>query len=181
MQQRSKTSFPQQMKVRTLIKSCVSLALIFPRRRNYGLRSICSASESFPQIKCYLEYFEETWLGSPDRLGKRSKPLFSITPSNQFQNARNGNQKTNTNVEGWQKAFQLSMGFAHPTITKFLHYLRKEQSFTEKRIARLLGREILPVNAKVERRRQRLQQLVNHYQNNNLLSVLKGFSFNFYF
>ena len=166
------------MKVRTLIKSCVSLALIPPEDVIMGFDQVCSASESFPQIKCYLEYFEETWLGSPGRLGKRSKPLFSITLWNQFENARS-NQKTNINVEGWHRASQLGMGFAHPTITKLLQYLRKEQSFTENRIARIRA-EILPVKAKVERHRQRLQQLLNPYQNNNL-SVLEGLSFNFDF
>ena len=166
------------MKVRTLIKSCVSLALIPPEDVNMGFDQVCSASERFPEIKCYLEYFEETWLGSPGRLG-RSKPLFSITLWNQFENVRNGIQKTNNNVEGWHRAFQLGMGFAHPTTTKFLQYLRKEQSFTGNRIARIRAGEILTVNAKVERHRQRLQQLLNHYENN--LSVLEGLSFNFDF
>ena len=94
-----KEVYGQQIKVRTLIKSCVTLALIPPEDVIMGFDQVCSASENFPQIKCYLEYFEETWLGSPGRLGKRSKPLFSITLWNQFENARNGNQKTNNNVE----------------------------------------------------------------------------------
>ena len=160
-------------------RQCKAIATTF--EEIMGFDQVCSASESFPQIKCCLEYFEETWLGSPGRLGKRSKPLFSITLRNQFENAQNGNQKTNNNVEGWHRAFQLGMGFAHPTITKFLQYLRKEQSFTENRIARRRTGETLPVNAKVERHRQRLQQLLNHYQNNNLLFVLEGLSFNFDF
>ena len=71
--------------------------------------------------------------------------------------------------------------FAHPTTTKFLQYLRKEQSFTENRIARIRAREILPFNVKVEQHRQRLQHLLNHHQNNNLLSLLEGLSFNFDF
>ena len=113
-----------------------------------GFDQVCSASESFPEVECYLEYFEETWLGSPGRVGNRSKPLFSITLWNQLENARNGNQETN-NVEGWHRAFQLGMGIAHPLITNFLQYLRKEQSFTENRIARIRAGEILLVNAKV--------------------------------
>ena len=111
------------MKVRTLIKSCVSLALIPPEDVIMGFDQVCSASESFPEIECYLEYFEETWLGSPDRLGKRKKLLFSITLWNQ--------------------------------------YLRKEQSLTENRISGIRAGEILPVNGKVERHRQRLQQLLS--------------------
>ena len=43
------------------------------------------------------------------------------------------------------------------------------------------AKKIMPVNAKVERHRQRLQQLLNLYQNNNLLSVLERLSFNFDF
>ena len=119
------------MKVRTLIKSCISLSLILPEDVIMGFDQVCSAWESFPESKCYLEYFEETWLGSPGRLGKRSRPLFSITLWNQFQNARNGNQKTNNIVERWHRAFQLGVEFTHPTITKILQYLRKEQSFIE--------------------------------------------------
>ena len=75
------------MKVRTLIKSCVSLALIPPEDLIMGFEQLCSASESFPEVKWYLKYVEETRLGSPGRVGKRSKPLFSITVWNQFENA----------------------------------------------------------------------------------------------
>ena len=92
-------------------RQCKAIATTF--EEIMGFDQVCSASESFPQIKCYLEYFEETWLGSPGRLGKRSKPLFSITLWNQFENAQNGNQKTNNNVEGWHRAFQLGMRFPH--------------------------------------------------------------------
>ena len=68
------------------------------------------------------------------------------------------------------------IGFAHQTTTKTLQYLWKEQSLIENRIARIRPREISPVNAKLERHHQRLQQLLNHYQNNILLSVLEGLS-----
>ena len=75
------------MKVRTLIKSCVSLALIPPEDSITGFDQVCSASESFPEVKCHLKYFEETWLGSPGRVGKRCKPLFSIILRNRFEDA----------------------------------------------------------------------------------------------
>ena len=104
-----KKIYSQEMQIRTLIKSCVSLALIPPADVFMGFNQVCLASESFPEIKTYLQYFEETWLGSPDRLGKRSKLLFPISLWNHFENAVNGNQKTN-NVEGWHTAFQLGMG-----------------------------------------------------------------------
>ena len=81
------------MKVRTSIKSCVSLALFPPEDVIMGFDQVCSVSESFPEVNFYLEYFEGTWLGSLGRLGKRSKPLFSITLWNRSENAPNGNLK----------------------------------------------------------------------------------------
>ena len=73
-----KEAYGQEVKVGTLIKSRVSLPLFPPEDVTVG-DQVCSASESFPEIKCYLENFVETWLGSPGRLGKRSKQLFLIT------------------------------------------------------------------------------------------------------
>ena len=76
------------MKVRTLNKILRVMGPNSSRRRNYGLRS-------------WIFGFEETWLGSPGRPDKKSKPLFSISLWNQFENTRNGNQRTNNNVEVW--------------------------------------------------------------------------------
>ena len=73
------------------------------------------------------------------------------------------------------------MGFAHPTIAKFLQYLRKEKSFTDKPNARKRAEEILPVNTKVERHRQRLRQLLNHNKDDKFFCVLEGLSIIFDF
>ena len=107
--------YGQEMKIRILIKSCVSLAAIPSEDVIMGFNQVCSASDSFSEFKSYLEYFKETWLGSPGRLGKVSQPLFSIILWNQFENAVNGNQKTNKNFKDWHRAFQLGMGFVHRT------------------------------------------------------------------
>ena len=64
------------MKVRTWINSCVSLALIPPEDVIMSFDQVCSASESFPQIKYYLEYFEETWLRSLVVLEKEVNQCF---------------------------------------------------------------------------------------------------------
>ena len=75
-------AIPSKRKTRELylraLTACL-LALIPPEDVIMGFDQVCSASESFSEIKSYLENFEETWLGSPGRVGKRSKPLFSVT------------------------------------------------------------------------------------------------------
>ena len=58
-----------KVKSTILIKSYLSLALILLEDVIMGLDQVCSASESFPEIKSYLEYFKEIWLGVTGGLG----------------------------------------------------------------------------------------------------------------
>ena len=93
-------------------------------------------------------------------------------------------RKPRIQISSQEKLFRIQQQQLRVSVqwqAKFLRYLRKEQSFTENRFARIRAGEILPVNAKVERHRQRLQQLLNYYQNINLLSVQERLSFNFDF
>ena len=46
-------------------------------------------------------------------------------------------------------------------------------------IAQIRAGEELPSNKKVERNQKRIAEILKHYQNNNLLNVLEGLSFNF--
>ena len=73
------------------------------------------------------------------------------------------------------RKFQVNVVFLHPTMMKFLQYLRKEQNFTENRIARVHIAKNLPVNAKMERYNRRFLQVFRYCQKNELLSVLEAF------
>ena len=57
------------MKSRILMKSYLFSALILLEDVIMGLDQVCSASESFPEIKSFLEYFKEIWLGITGGLG----------------------------------------------------------------------------------------------------------------
>ena len=65
------------------------------------------------RLEPFVHYFEDTWMGRVGRLGKKSKPLFEPALWNQFENARDGKQKTNNSVEGWHRAFEMGISCAH--------------------------------------------------------------------
>ena len=105
------TFYKENMKVQSKVKCCVVLALI-PQQDVYeGFNSISEDNE-FEELNANVEYFESTWLGSPCRLGKRTKATFDISICSQFEHARDGKQKTNNSVECWHRAFQGGMGLA---------------------------------------------------------------------
>ena len=127
----------------------------------------------------YVEYFEDAWIGKAGRFGRRSNPLFAVSIWNQYENALAGSQKTNNSVEGWNRAFQLGMGCAHPTFHKFLAFIIREQSSTENKIARLRCGEKIAKCVKYEKVQKRIQEVLRNYQNNRLLKELEGLAFNF--
>ena len=72
------------------------------------------------------------------------------------------------------------MGFSHPTLGKFLSFLRKEQNWTEVKIARIEAGEQPRKDAKYVKPNERLKTIWSHYQNNRILSLL-GLANNFEF
>ena len=163
------------------VKCLVALALIPKEDVILGFGKIAESLPPDTPITEFLEYFEKTWLGTSGRLGRRSKALFEKEIWNQYEQARIGSQKTNNSVEGWHRAFQHGMGFAHPTLGKFLTFLRREQGWTEVKIARIEGGEKPRKDAKYERTNDKLKNILEHYQNNRLMSLLEGIANNFDF
>ena len=165
--------------VRTTIKSFVSLALIPMMDMDIGFEKLLENLDE--RLEPFVHYFEDTWMGRVGRLGKKSKPLFEPALWNQFENARDGKQKTNNSVEGWHRAFQMGMGCAHPTICKFIQYLRNEQSLTENRITRIIAGEDVYKRPEYVHRQNRLAKILKDYQNSIILKELEGISYNFEF
>ena len=80
-----------------------------------------------------------------------------------------------------EDAFQHGMGFSHPTLGKFLSFLRKEQNWTEVKIARIQAGEQPHNDAKYVKSNERLRTILSNYQNNCILSLLEGLANNFEF
>ena len=91
-----------------------------------------------------MSYFEATWLGEKNLRGRRTGASFLPQIWCQFENAKNMRQKTNNAVEGRHRAIKGSLGYVHPTIFKFIDFLRREQSAAENKIIRLQAGKEFP-------------------------------------
>ena len=173
--------YKENDELRKTVKCLVALALIPPEDVLLGFEKIIETLPPDTALTPLLEYFESTWLGSSGRLGRRSKALFDKSIWNQFEKAASGCQKTNNSVEGWHRAFQHGMGFAHPTLGKFLSFLRREQNWTEVKMARIQGGEPPNRDAKYVKSNEHVMNILANYQNNRVLNLLQGLANNFDF
>ena len=86
----------------------------------------------FPEeAQSVLDYFEDTWIGRPNRPLIRRPPCFDHVLWNCFDAAKFCASKTNNACEGWHRSFSELIGASHPTIWKFLEILKGEQARNE--------------------------------------------------
>ena len=78
-------------------------------------------SDDIPaELKPLYDYFEDNYLGRPARHGQRRAPNFAIEARSMYQRAELGFPHTNNAVEAWHRAFQHTVGYAHPTVYKLI-------------------------------------------------------------
>ncbi|XP_022172326.1 uncharacterized protein LOC111035118, partial [Myzus persicae] len=85
------------------------------------------------------DYFEDTWIGRPNRRRTRRPPTFSLALWNQYDATLADLPKTNNSVEGWHRAFSSLLGASHPTIWRLIDTIKKEQGSTEIKINQLIA------------------------------------------
>lgn len=78
-----------------------------------------------------VDYFEDTWIGRPNRRKCRRLAKFSIEMWNCYDSVLQNLPRTNNSVEGWHHAFNTALGANHVTIWKFISFLKREQVLQE--------------------------------------------------
>jgi len=77
-----------------------------------------------------INYFEDTWIGRPNRNNRRRSPQFDFCMWNCYDSVLKHQPRTNNAVEGWHHAFTVLVA-NHVTIWKFINFLKQEQSLKE--------------------------------------------------
>ena len=79
-------------------------------------------------------YFEDNYIGK--RLPNNSRRItpFPIRIWNMYERVRQQLPRTNNVVEGWNNAFNPSVGYSHPSVSKLFKSLQREQSLQEAKL-----------------------------------------------
>ncbi|XP_057324038.1 uncharacterized protein LOC130666788 [Microplitis mediator] len=105
------------------------------------VNDITDAYEELVASDCYdlhseelnnlVEYFEKTWIGKKNCIGKRSEPLFAIKMWNCYSAVIEDFARTNNVCEGWHNGFNGRIQMCHAKIDKFIMGLKSEQTITD--------------------------------------------------
>lgn len=131
-----------------------------------------------------VNYFEDVWVGRPDRRNKRRQPLFKVDIWNCYSNVTMDLPKTNNKMEGWHNSFSSLLSCSHPVIWKFIDTIKMEQAKNEFIIEKYnAGEDGPPQKKKYKNQQACLKSVVAGYNGNdnsfdNML-YLKSLAYNF--
>ena len=134
----------------------------------------------FPQCAMEIaEYFEETYIGKrlPDQT--RRIPQFPIRFWNMHHRVINKSARTNNAVEGWHNAFQSSVSCSHPSFTKLIKFLQREQGIQEVNFVKWEAGNYPQLSKGTLERNERIFNLVQDYPNRDTITFLRGIAHNF--
>ena len=79
-----------------------------------------------PDLVPLYQYFEDTYIGRPNRLRRRAPALFPIEFWNVRTQTVEGIPRTTNKIEGWHRALQSQFESHHPSVWRFLLGIRRE-------------------------------------------------------
>jgi hypothetical protein len=134
-----------------------------------------------PEIQQISDYFEDTYIGRPQRRGRRM-PLYPISIWNVHSRISENIPRTSNAAEGYHRHLQSSIQSSHPNIWTFLSILKKEQALHEVKISHMLAGHPAPPQRKQYRQsQQRIMNLVAAFEEKDIMEYLRGISHNLTF
>ncbi|XP_060868983.1 uncharacterized protein LOC132943868 [Metopolophium dirhodum] len=126
-----------------------------------------------------INYFEDTWIGRPNRRNGRRPPMFSVNMWNCYESVIQDLPRTNNSVEGWHHAFNAALGANHVSIWKFIRFLKHEQLLQEVRLEKRLSGEASPTRRRKYRDHdKKIKVIVENYSEIPTVQYLRGLSYN---
>jgi len=129
--------------------------------------------------ECIVTYFEDNFIGRPDRRGNRRQPVFPHDLWNVHDRVSEALPRTNNSVEAWHHSFQRSLQCWHPTLWKFIDALKKEERLQRLNINQLLlGQVVVPKRRMTD---ERVSNIVRDYANRSFTEFLRAIAHNLRF
>ena len=141
--------------------------------------------EHNPELLPFLEYFEATYIGLPNRRGQPGRPVprFPINFWNMFERTQAGIARTNNIVEGWHSGLEATMGFHNPSIWKFMDAMRMKFAYQDRVMLQVIaGQGVIRTRPIWRQLDRRLQTICGRFQPHmNIIDYLKSIAYNFTF
>ena len=140
-------------------------------------------NDIFPhEAQDVVDYFEDTWIGRPNRRNGRRPPIFRHGIWNMYSRVLDNLPKTNNSVEGWHRRFETEVGAHHPNIWRFIKCLQKEQAYNEVQIEQYVaGVEPEPPRKRYLDAAKRIKRLVEAFDPDNIVEYIRGIAHNLSF
>lgn len=137
-------------------------------------------SDVFPgEAQEVVDYFEDTWIGRPDRRRRRRAPVFPHAMWNCYEASRIGMSKTNNAVEGWHRSFESQISASHPSIWKFLEGIKREHALSELKIEQYsAGAPPSTPRKKYKDSADRIKRIVERFDPTSIVDYVRGIAHN---
>lgn len=139
-------------------------------------------ADSLPEnAQPFLDHFEDTWIGRPNRHGRRP-PRFPHNLWNCYEDGLNASSKTYASCESWRRTFGDSIGANYSNIWLFIQALQNEQAINEDK----LEQHVADIKHNIsqschENASLRLQNIINEHDKQNIVEYLRVLASNFNF
>ena len=75
-----------------------------------------------------VDYFEDTYIGRPNRNGSRRNPQFHVLMWNVYDRTVDNLPRTNNSVEGFHRGFESMLQATKPDVWKILDAIQRQQT-----------------------------------------------------
>lgn len=122
-----------------------------------------------------MDYYEDVWIGRPNRQGARRNPKFALEHWNQYNATIQNLPKTNNAVEGWHSAFSASLA-KHPNIWAFIVAIQNENNLSMIKLSHAMRGEDVKQKKKYQTVNSRIKNIVQEYEKRSLSDYVLGIS-----
>ena len=159
-------AYLESLEVRTTLKNLCSLAFLPHEEVVEGFEQSEDALEDIdPDISDVYTYFEDTYIGRPNRGGNRRNAVFAPNLWNVRQRTQDGLPRTNNKLEGWNRAIQTLLDGPHPSIWRFFSAIQKEEGLQDDDLTALMAGQEIQKQKKYKDVNDRLKILIENYDN----------------
>ncbi|MGL6146086.1 MAG: hypothetical protein ACRC0D_06330, partial [Macrococcoides caseolyticum] len=138
------------------------------------------AIELSPDLTPVINWFEDFYIGRPNRNGTIRNPLFPPQCWSVYERTLNGECRTNNYAEAAHRRLQAEFGMDHPNIWKFIDGIRTVQKGSDFIYSNFIRGDQPPSKRnKYINTDLRIRRIVESYSARNILEYLKGISHNF--